>query len=188
MGIIGCSQGPQRAVKLLQRQKSARHTVLGIEILIAHKPDQVSGGGSEEKMKQKSCTIVWTIFAVMLLASAHGSLLVQGEKNSGTEPEQQAQPPKPTQQIYITAERFSYTPSRIKIKKGTIVEIIAESEDTSHGFSIPVAGIEGTIPARGKGEMRLRFEAAESGSFIFECSRPCGAGHNTMRGVIIVED
>ncbi len=140
-------------------------------------------------MRYLSCRIARTILAtILVVASADSSLLAQSGKTSATEPEAAARLPKPVQQIYITAERFSYTPSRIRIKKGTIVEIIAESEDTSHGFHIPTAGIEGVIPARGKGEMRLRFEAVESGTYIFECSRPCGAGHNTMRGVLIVED
>ena len=123
-------------------------------------------------MKHASLQIVLSILAAALLAA----------------PSQEAPAPATVQQIYVTAERFSYTPSRIRVKKGTIVEIIAESEDTSHGFHIPTAGIEGIIPARGKGEMRLRFEAVESGDYIFECSRACGAGHNSMRGVIIVED
>lgn len=125
-----------------------------------------------KNMKHASLQIVLAILAAALLAA----------------PVQEAQAPAPVQQIYITAERFSYTPAQIRIKKGSIVEIIAESEDTSHGFRIPEAGIEGIIPARGKGEMRLRFKAVESGTYIFECSRPCGAGHNTMRGVLIVED
>ncbi len=118
---------------------------------------------------------------VLLAASMWGFTLGQGPQSAGPGPE------PPIQRVRITAERFNYSPSRIKIKRGTIVEIIAESEDTTHGFFIATAGIEGMIPARGKGELRLRFEATEAGSYPFECSRPCGAGHNTMRGVIIVE-
>jgi len=95
---------------------------------------------------------------------------------------------RPIQRIRVTAERFSFTPSRIKVKTGTIVEIVGESEDTSHGFHLADAGIDAEIPARGKGELRLRFEASEAGTYFFECSRPCGAGHNTMRGTIVVED
>jgi heme/copper-type cytochrome/quinol oxidase subunit 2 len=33
----------------------------------------------------------------------------------------------------------------------------------------------------------VRFVAKEKGKFTFECSRPCGAGHNLMRGVIEVK-
>ena len=90
--------------------------------------------------------------------------------------------------IRVTAERFSFTPSRIRVPMGAIVEIVADSEDTTHGFHLADAGIDEQIPARGKGELRLRFEATEAGTYFFECSRPCGAGHNTMRGTIIVED
>jgi cytochrome c oxidase subunit 2 len=91
-------------------------------------------------------------------------------------------------EIRVMAERFSFTPSQIKVATGTIVEIVAESEDTTHGFHLADAGIDEQIPARGKGELRLRFEASEAGTYFFECSRPCGAGHNTMRGTIIVEE
>ena len=95
---------------------------------------------------------------------------------------------QPVVEIRVTAERFSFTPSLIKVAAGTIVEIVAESEDTTHGFHLADAGIDEQIPARGKGELRLRFEATQAGTYFFECSRPCGAGHNTMRGTIIVED
>lgn len=109
-------------------------------------------------------------------------------ENPGSALSQEVPPGMPVQQVRITVERFSFTPSRIKVKKGTIVEIVAESEDTSHGFHLPAAGIEGLIPARGKGELRVRLEATQAGRYLFECSRPCGAGHNTMRGVLIVEE
>jgi len=95
---------------------------------------------------------------------------------------------QPAVEIRVMAERFSFTPSRITVAKGTIVEIVAESEDTTHGFHLADAGLDEQIPARGKGELRLRFEATEPGTYFFECSRPCGAGHNTMRGTIVVEE
>ena len=49
------------------------------------------------------------------------------------------------------------------------------------------AGIDAAIPQQGKGELRIRFVAREKGQYPFECSRPCGAGHNVMRGLIVVE-
>jgi len=57
----------------------------------------------------------------------------------------EAQQAQAVKTVRITAERFSFTPSRIQVKKGTIVEIVAESEDTSHGFHLPAAGIESMI-------------------------------------------
>ena len=100
---------------------------------------------------------------------------------------QDAPPRKPDKTVHIVAERFSFTPSRIKVKQGQEVEFVVISEDTDHGFRIPAANIDGAIPQQGRGELRVRFLAREKGKYTFECSRPCGAGHNLMRGTIVVE-
>lgn len=93
---------------------------------------------------------------------------------------------KPDRVITIVAERFTFNPSRISVKQGELIEFVVSSDDTDHGFRIPVAGIDIAIPQSGKGEARIRFIAQEKGTFVFECSRPCGAGHNLMRGTIVV--
>src|SRR6185295_4963942 len=93
---------------------------------------------------------------------------------------------KPDRVISISAERFTYSPSRINLKKGELVEFVLSSEDTDHVFRIPGTSIDVTIPPQGRGEVRVRFVAQEKGQFAFECSHPCGAGHNLMRGVINV--
>ena len=93
----------------------------------------------------------------------------------------------PDRVITITAERFAFSPSRVVVKQGDLVELVIGSDDTDHGFRIPAAGIDAAIPQQGKGEVRVRLIAGVKGEFVFECSRPCGAGHNLMRGVIIVE-
>jgi cytochrome c oxidase subunit II len=94
---------------------------------------------------------------------------------------------KPDKVVSITAERFAFSPSKIKLKQGTVVEFVITSEDTDHGFRIPGANIDAAIPQQGKGELKIRFVAKEKGVFAFECSRACGAGHNLMRGTIVVE-
>ena len=94
----------------------------------------------------------------------------------------------PVKVVHMTAERFSFTPSQIKVKVGTVVEFRIASEDTNHGFRIAEAGINEVIPKRGKGELKVRFTAEKPGRYEFECSKPCGAGHNIMRGVVIVEE
>jgi cytochrome c oxidase subunit 2 len=93
----------------------------------------------------------------------------------------------PDRIVTVTAERFSFTPSRIVVKQGQLVELVIASDDTDHGFRLPAAGVDAAIPQQGKGEVRVRFIAGVKGEFVFECSRPCGAGHNLMRGAIIVE-
>jgi len=92
----------------------------------------------------------------------------------------------PARTIAITAERFVFTPSKIRMKQGEVVEFILTSEDTEHGFLVPGTSIHAIIPPRGKGELRVKFVANRKGEFSFECSRACGAGHNLMRGSIVV--
>ncbi|HEY4683958.1 MAG TPA: cupredoxin domain-containing protein [Candidatus Acidoferrales bacterium] len=99
----------------------------------------------------------------------------------------QREEPPPDRRIAIIAERFSYIPSRIKLKRGATVEFVLTSEDTYHGFYIRRLGVNVMIPAQGKGEKKVRIHFAEAGQYVFECSRACGAGHNAMRGLIIVE-
>ena len=96
-------------------------------------------------------------------------------------------PPKPDKVISIAAERFTFNPSKINLRQGQVVEFVVTSDDTDHGFRIPSAGIDVAIPPSNRGEARVRFVAKEKGTFIFECSRPCGAGHNLMRGTIVVK-
>ena len=90
--------------------------------------------------------------------------------------------------IRVTAERFTFTPSHVKVKRGTVVEFRLRSEDTNHGFRIVGSNTNVIIPKRGRGEATLVFVAEKPGSYTFECSKMCGAGHAFMRGLITVEE
>lgn len=94
---------------------------------------------------------------------------------------------KPDRVISIVAERFAFNPSNVIVQQDQLIELVLTSDDTDHGFRLPSAGVDVAIPPQGKGEVRVRFLAKEKGRFTFECSRPCGAGHNLMRGTIIVK-
>jgi len=87
--------------------------------------------------------------------------------------------------VRMVAERFTFTPSRIEVPVGTTVEIRITSEDTDHGFHI-VGGPNVIVPKRRQGEAVVLFEADTPGAYHFECSKLCGAGHNFMKGEIIV--
>jgi cytochrome c oxidase subunit 2 len=118
-----------------------------------------------------------------------GNLLVAALLVASAIPMQDhAQERPPDRRVEIVGERFSYTPSRIRVRPGTTVEFILTSEDTYHGFFMADFNVNLMIPPLGKGEATVRITFAEAGEYVFECSRACGAGHNAMRGVVIVEE
>ena len=90
--------------------------------------------------------------------------------------------------IKVNAERFSFTPSRIELTAGDEVELKIRSDDTSHGFRIVGTNTSVAIPKRGKGDVSVRVRLETPGTYTFECNRMCGAGHNFMRGELIVRE
>ena len=92
------------------------------------------------------------------------------------------------QVVEIVAERFTFTPSEIRVPVGTTLELRVRSDDTMHGFRIVGAKVNVAVPKRRQGEAVVLFDATEVGRYRFECSRLCGAGHNFMRGEIVVVD
>jgi len=89
--------------------------------------------------------------------------------------------------IEISAERFAFTPSEIRVKADTRLEIRLESDDTAHGFHIVGTDVDIELPKRGRGAATVTFQP-KPGRYTFECSRVCGAGHEFMRGVIIATE
>ncbi len=99
-----------------------------------------------------------------------------------------SQAPAPRRVVHVTAERFEFFPSEIKVDVGEEIEIRLTSEDTTHGFRIVGAGTNLAVPKRGRGEAVAVFSATKPGRYTFECNRMCGAGHHFMRGEIIVRE
>lgn len=90
--------------------------------------------------------------------------------------------------IRVTAERFTFTPSRIVVNPGDTIEFRLTSDDTSHGFRISGTDVNIVIAKRGMPETSVTITAPAPGKYAFECTRMCGAGHNFMRGELIVRD
>jgi cytochrome c oxidase subunit 2 len=88
--------------------------------------------------------------------------------------------------VRIVAERFTFTPSRIELLAGENVELVVKSDDTAHGLRISGTDIDTVVPKRGSGEIRVPVKIDQPGRYAFECSRVCGAGHDFMRGELIV--
>jgi cytochrome c oxidase subunit 2 len=120
----------------------------------------------------------FTSFA-LLVAAATGPAAGHYDEVSGF-----SQTGQETQVIEISAERFSFNPSEIRVKAGTRLDIRLTSEDTMHGFRILGTDIDLELPKRGRGVASVTFQPT-AGRYTFECSRLCGAGHSFMRGVII---
>lgn len=89
--------------------------------------------------------------------------------------------------IRVSAERFAYTPSEIVVEKGTTIEFHLTSDDTDHGFRIVGTDVNAAIPKRRRGETVVKYVADQEGTFVIECSRPCGAGHTAMRATLVVK-
>lgn len=88
------------------------------------------------------------------------------------------------QVVTVVAERFTFTPSEIRVNAGVPLRIELKSDDTGHGFRLLGTEINVEIPKRSRGIATVTF-TPEEGRYTFECSRLCGAGHSFMRGVII---
>lgn len=88
----------------------------------------------------------------------------------------------------VDAERFAFTPSRLRVEVGEEVELRLKSADTAHGFRIVGTSTNVAIPNRGSGEAVVVVRFDRPGRYTFECSRMCGAGHDFMRGEIVVRD
>jgi cytochrome c oxidase subunit 2 len=117
-------------------------------------------------------------FALLVVATTGPAHVVSGFSRTSAQG---------TQVIDISAERFSFNPSEIRVKAGTQLEIRLTSEDTMHGFRILGTDIDLELPKRGRGVASVMFHPS-AGRYTFECSRLCGAGHSFMRGVIIATE
>lgn len=120
-------------------------------------------------MIKSICNLRCVVLAALLPLSAAGA----------------AQSSKP---LEIQAERFAFTPSQLTLTVGEEVRFRLTSEDTAHGFRILDTDINVTVPKRGQGDIIVTFTPQKAGRYVFECSRMCGAGHNFMRGELIVKE
>lgn len=88
-------------------------------------------------------------------------------------------------EVRIAAKQFAFTPSEVRVKLGERIRLIAESEDVTHGLSIPAFNVNLTLEP-GKPAI-AEFVADQKGEFPFFCSTFCGSGHGGMHGTLIVE-
>jgi heme/copper-type cytochrome/quinol oxidase subunit 2 len=106
------------------------------------------------------------------------------------------------QVIEVTAKKYEFNPSPIRVKQGTRVQLKITATDHAHGFRIKPfpdgadtkgsAGLAFSSPQDcqkiEKGQTgTIEFVAQTPGSYPFRCCTRCGWHHRAMKGQLIVE-
>jgi len=89
--------------------------------------------------------------------------------------------------IEMTAQRFSFEPNEITIKKGVPVVLVIKSEDVVHGLVIEDLGVRTTEVKKGEAT-ELKFDPETTGTFEGKCAHFCGKGHGSMKLTVHVTD
>jgi heme/copper-type cytochrome/quinol oxidase subunit 2 len=110
-----------------------------------------------------------------------------------------AAPAEGTQVINVTAKKYEFDPSPIRVKQGTRVQLKITASDHVHGFKISDVPDKGGEPGlvfdsrsdcvrieEGKTET-VEFLAKTPGTYSFRCCVHCGWHHRGMKGQLIVE-
>jgi polyferredoxin len=120
---------------------------------------------------------------------------------------------KTIRHISINAEKFKYSPSKIIVNKGDIIDLKFSTFDVTHGlyldgYPIELIASKGTtfrkiysvqdlnktsehgVNSLGKNWARIssiKFTASKSGKFVYRCTKICGNLHPFMTGELIVK-
>jgi cytochrome c oxidase subunit 2 len=104
--------------------------------------------------------------------------------------------------IEVAAKKYEYTPSPIRVKQGTKVQLRITSLDKTHGLKINLypdgsdaKGDPGLVFSSNEDCFKLEngvptvvdFVGRTPGTYSFHCCNRCGLGHGGMKGQLIVE-
>jgi cytochrome c oxidase subunit II len=106
------------------------------------------------------------------------------------------------QVITVTAKKYEFDPSPIRVKQGAKVRLNITASDHAHGFKInpfPEGSARGGEPGLlfssaqdctkiEKGQTAsVEFTAQKAGTYAFRCCTVCGWHHRSMKGELMVE-
>ncbi|HEX6805559.1 MAG TPA: cupredoxin domain-containing protein [Terriglobales bacterium] len=106
------------------------------------------------------------------------------------------------QVVEVTAKKYEFNPSPIRVKQGTKVQLRITATDHAHGFRIrafpeggEAGGHAGLVFSSAndcykieKGQTAtIEFVAQTPGTYPFKCCVHCGWHHRSMTGELIVE-
>jgi len=83
------------------------------------------------------------------------------------------------EKISIVAQRFSFTPNEITVKKGEEVTLQIESKDVDHGLLIEDLGVRTEIKKDKASEVKFTPETV--GTYEGRCAHFCGKDHASMK-------
>ena len=88
--------------------------------------------------------------------------------------------------VEVTGKNFTFTPSRIEVKKGQTVELTFKNESGFHDFVLDEFNVKAT-QMQGPATQTVTFVASEAGEFEYYCSvgkhREMG-----MKGMLVVTE
>jgi cytochrome c oxidase subunit II len=138
------------------------------------------------------------IFRIALLFVLSGVTVTAGfaEKSNTSQADQDIQV------IEMSAKKYEFNPSPIRVKRGAKVQLRITALDRTHGFKINLnpdgsdqKGNPGLIFSSKEDCIKLEkgiptaveFVARTPGTYSFHCCIHCGLGHGGMKGQLIVE-
>lgn len=139
-----------------------------------------------EETKIKKIFIAFFILGILFIAACTQSKTDQTDNQQTNN--QQTPPPKPptgeVKNFEITAKQWEFNPNTITVNEGDTVKIRVKSLDVTHGFGISGYNINKVVNPGDTVDVELI--ADQKGTFNFICTVPCGPGHSSMKGKLIV--
>lgn len=128
--------------------------------------------------------VLVVVIAAFVMLNQSSSDTSSTSSDSGSSGSENAQLTGETKEFTVRAFQFGYEPDVLEVNKGDKVIIHAYSSDVGHGLAIAEYGINMRI--MDSTPVTEEFIADKSGVFSFYCSVPCGSGHGSMKGQLIV--
>ena len=89
-------------------------------------------------------------------------------------------------ELQVIAKKYEFVPARLEVTQGETVRVVVRSEDSKHGFGIKELDVKTEVPKTGE-PATIEFVAEEAGEFEITCTKWCGKGHKTMKGLLVVK-
>jgi cytochrome c oxidase subunit 2 len=109
------------------------------------------------------------------------SEIEKGVKEISTKPT----PSTAVKEFTITAKTWEFTPGTITVNQGDKVRLKITSLDVTHSFMLKDYGLN--VKLEPNQTQIIEFTADKAGTFGFRCGVPCGEGHSSMDGTLIVK-